>query len=192
MDWDELAAVYPVIVLEGCDGTGKTTFASGLAERHGYAVLHSGRIADATDLAERYRSVLGLPGKIALDRSFISELVYGTVREGRSRLTARQTAELAFVLADRGGVLVHLTGCPQTLAARLRARDGYAPALDRITALVQAYRDVFAGLADAAPIVTSDTTLTPRAWQRPEPAAAARPPTPGRREPGRPIPAASY
>jgi thymidylate kinase len=159
VDWDELAARHPVIVLEGCDGTGKTTRASGLAERHGYKVLHSGRIADGTDLAERYLGVLRLPGKIALDRSFISELVYGTVREGRSRLTARQAAELAFFLADRGGVLVHLTGCPEMLAARLRARDGYAPAMERIRALLKVYRDVFEGLADAAPIVTADTTV---------------------------------
>jgi len=159
VDWDELAAVYPVIVLEGCDGTGKTTRASALAERHGYTVLHSDRLADGTDLAEQYLSVLRLPGKIALDRSFISEIVYGTVREGRSRLSARQAAELAFFLADRGGVLVHLTGSPEMLAERLRARDGYAPAMERLCALLQAYRDVFAGLTDAAPIVTTDTTV---------------------------------
>jgi thymidylate kinase len=78
--FDELtiaSAKYDVVVLEGCDGTGKTTIASALAERHGYAVLHSDRPPDSFDLAERYRSVLALPGKIALDRSFISELVYG-------------------------------------------------------------------------------------------------------------------
>jgi thymidylate kinase len=160
VEWDDLAAEYPVIVLEGCDGTGKTTLAATLAERHGYVVVHSGRIPDADGLAEQYRVVLDMPGKIALDRSFISELVYGPLRDGRSRLTPRQAAELAFVLADRGGVLVHLTGRPETLAARLRARDGYSPELDRIGTLVRAYRDVFTGLAGAAPIVTADTTAT--------------------------------
>jgi thymidylate kinase len=160
VEWDDLAAEYPVIVLEGCDGTGKTTAAAILGERYGYAVIHSGRIPDAECLAERYRVALDRPGRIALDRSFVSELVYGPLREGFSRLTPRQAAELAFVLADRGGVLVHLTGRPETLAARLRARDGYCPELDRIGALVRAYRDVFTGLAGAAPIVTADTTAT--------------------------------
>lgn len=165
VEWDDLAAEYPVIVLEGCDGTGKTTLAATLAKRHGFRVVRSGRIADANGLAERYRAALDLPGRIALDRSFISELVYGPLREGRSRLTPRQAAELAFVLADRGGLLLHLTGRPEALAARLRARDGYSPDLDRIGALVRAYRDVFTGLADAAPIVTADTTLGTRAYR---------------------------
>jgi thymidylate kinase len=160
VEWDNLAAEYPVIVLEGCDGTGKTTAAGRLADRHGYAVVHSGRISRTKGLAERYREVLDLPGKVALDRSFISELVYGPLRDGRSRLTPRQAAELAFVLADRGGVLVHLTGRPGTLAERLRARDGYSPEPARIDALVRAYRAVFTGLAGAAPIVTADTTAT--------------------------------
>jgi predicted kinase len=156
--WDELAARYPLIVLEGCDGTGKTTLAAALARRHGYTVVHSERPAEQKDLAGHYRSALDLPGKVAHDRGFVSELVYGPLREGRSRLTGPQAAELAFALADRGGLLVHLTGHPEALAARLRARDGYAPALDRIGALVRAYRDVFGALAGAAPIVTADTT----------------------------------
>jgi thymidylate kinase len=164
VDWDGLASGYQVIVLEGCDGTGKTTLAADLRQQHGYDVVHSGRIPDsATEpgLADQYRSVLDRPGKIAFDRSFISELVYGPLRDGRSRLTAHQVAELTFLLADRGGLLVHLTAHPKTLAARLKARDGYAPAPDRITTLLKSYRDVFTGLAGAAPIATLDTTASP-------------------------------
>jgi thymidylate kinase len=162
VDWDALAAAYQVIVLEGCDGTGKTTLAADLQHQHGYDVIHSGRIPDPADeLAEQYRSILDRPGKVAFDRSFISELVYGPLRDGRSRLTAHQVAELAFLLADRGGLFVHLTAHPKALAARLKARDGYAPAPDRISTLLRTYRDVFTGLAGAAPILTLDTTATP-------------------------------
>ncbi len=170
MHWDRIAAGHPIIVLEGCDGTGKTTLAADLKHRHGYDVVHSGRIPDPADqLAEQYRSVLHSPGKIAFDRSFISELVYGLLRDGRSRLTAHQVAELTFFLADRGGLLVHLTGHPSTLAARLKVRDGYAPAMDKITALLKTYQDVFAGLAGAAPIVTVDTTASDSHLAIPQP-----------------------
>ena len=159
MGWEELTAGYPVIVLEGCDGTGKTTIAAHLADEYGYQVIRCGRAEnDCPDLAERYRTVLGQPGKLTLDRCFISELVYGLLRDGRSRLSPLQAAELAFALADRGGVLVHLTAHPKALAWRLRQRDGYAPPLDRITAILRAYRTVFDGLDGAAPIVTTDTT----------------------------------
>jgi predicted kinase len=155
---DELAARHPVIVLEGCDGTGKTTRAAELADRHGYSVIHSSCVDDPDGLAGAYRAVLRQPGKLALDRSFVSELVYGQLRDGQARLTGREAAELAFALADRGGVLIHLTAHPKALAWRLRARDGYAPTLDRLRVLLATYRDVFGALDGAAPILTVDTT----------------------------------
>ena len=152
------AARYEVVVLEGCDGTGKTTLATTLAARHGYSVVHSGRTPDDVDLLARYRSILAIPGKIVLDRSFISELVYGPLQYGRSRLTASDAAQMALLVAARGGVLVHLTGRPESIVTRLRARDGSAPPLERIYALTDAYRTVFAALTGTAPIITADTT----------------------------------
>jgi thymidylate kinase len=154
-------AAYKVIVLEGCDGTGKTTLAAALASQHGYRVIHSGRTPDGSDLAERYRALLATQGKIILDRSFISELVYGPLDHGLSRLTLPDVANLARRVAARGGILVHLTGHPDAIAARLLSRDGpSAPAADRIHAIVGAYRDVFALLDGTAPIITTDTTVS--------------------------------
>jgi thymidylate kinase len=57
-------AAHEVIVLEGCDGAGKTTLAAALASQHGHEVIHSGRRPDGTDLAERYQALLAIPGKI--------------------------------------------------------------------------------------------------------------------------------
>jgi hypothetical protein len=156
--WEELTAGYPVIVFEGCDGTGKSSLATLLGTRYGYTIIRSGRLDDGADLADRYRAVLEQPGTLALDRSFITELVYGPLRNGRSRLTPDEAAQLAFRLADRGGVFVHLTAHPKALAWRLRARDGYAPTLDWIRTVLRAYGNVFAALDGAAPIVKVDTT----------------------------------
>jgi hypothetical protein len=157
--WEELAAAHPVIVLEGCDGTGKSTLATLLGTRCGYTIIRSGRLPDGADLAERYGEVLAQPGNLVLDRSFITELVYGPLRaDGRSRLTADQSASLAFTVADRGGVLVHLTAHPKALAWRLHQRDGHAPPLTWIRSVVRSYQNVFAGLDGAAPIVRIDTT----------------------------------
>ncbi|MFF1342085.1 hypothetical protein ACFVYT_30055 [Streptomyces sp. NPDC058290] len=75
----ELAA-YRTLVLEGCDGAGKSTLAALFAARHGFTVIHSPR---TPDLTARY---LAQGGRLILDRSFISELVYGPLLRGASRI----------------------------------------------------------------------------------------------------------
>jgi thymidylate kinase len=151
-------AAYPVIVLDGCDGTGKTTLATTLRDRHGYTVVHSARTPDGTDLADRYQRLLRTPGLIVLDRSFISELVYGPLFHERSRITMPAAIQLAEYIAQRGGVLVHLTGNPDGIIARLRARDGRAPPADQLRAIIDAYHSAFTMLDGTAPIITADTT----------------------------------
>ena len=151
-------AAHEVVVIEGTDGTGKTTLAERLAGEHGYAIVHCDRPPDSDALFDRYAEDVATPGKTVLDRCFISELVYGMPRGGVSRLSALEAAELALRVADRGGVFVHLTGVAETIAARLTARDGFAPPLERIRARLVAYRAVFDGLTDAAPVITIDTT----------------------------------
>jgi thymidylate kinase len=155
------AAQYEVIVLDGCDGTGKTTLATALADCHGYALIHSARTPDGTDIAGRYRGILAQAGPLVLDRSFISELVYGPLLHGQSRLSLAEAADLAVIVTGRGGTLVHLTGQPEEIAGRLLARDGCAPALQRIQAITTAYIRVFARLAVDASVITIDTTATP-------------------------------
>jgi hypothetical protein len=65
---------------------------------------------------------------------------------------------LARRVSARGGVLVHLTGRPEIIIARLRAREKTIPAEDRIGAIIDAYHRAFALLRGTAPIVTADTT----------------------------------
>lgn len=154
-DW---AAIHDVIVLEGCDGTGKTTLASALAIGHGFAVVHATRTPEGIDLFAKYHAILARPGPLALDRSFVSELVHGPLERGHSRLTFDDAARLTTVVAVRGGILVHLTGQPEAIATRLLSRDGHAPAPQFISGLTAAYADVFTRLADYAPVMTIDTT----------------------------------
>lgn len=165
--------VHEVIVLEGCDGTGKTSLAETLRDQHGYTVTHSGRTRDGTDLAARYRRILAAPGRIVLDRSFVSELVYGPLCHGQSRMTLPAAISLATRAAERGGVLVHLTGDPEVIAARLMSRDGTAPPPNRLRDIIDAYHTAFGLLDGTATIITIDTTNSPPAT-RPAPGAPWR------------------
>ena len=142
------ASRYEVIVLEGCDGVGKTTIAATMVSAYGYAPAHSGRTPDGVDLVGRYRAILARPGKLVLDRSFVSELVYGPLRHGRSRISIAEAVGLSSVVAARDGVLVHLTGQPEEIAARLRARDGHSLPLKGIRELLDAYVNAFNALLE--------------------------------------------
>jgi thymidylate kinase len=156
-DWAE---GHDLIVVDGCDGAGKSSLAAVLAGRHGHAIVHATLTPAGTDLFAKYQAMLARRGPVVLDRSFVSELVYGPLDRGHSRLTFGQASHLAALTAQRGGILVHLTGQPEQIATRLLARDGYAPELWRISTLTAAYTHVFTQLANHAPVITIDTTAT--------------------------------
>ncbi|MEU1015529.1 hypothetical protein [Streptomyces sp. NPDC005898] len=58
-------APYRTLVLEGCDGAGKSTLAAHLADQHGFTVVHSPRTPDSLDLIARYRERLREPADTA-------------------------------------------------------------------------------------------------------------------------------
>ncbi|MEU9282909.1 hypothetical protein [Streptomyces sp. NPDC048341] len=157
MTADEIAR-YRTVVLEGRDGVGKSTLAALLVTHHAFVTVHSPRTPDHQNLSDRYRDLLARPGRLVLDRSFISELVYGPLYRGQSRLTWHQALELAGLVSARDGVFLHLTAPPATVQSRLAARDGQAPSLYTITELADAYHRTFRILARHAPVRTYDST----------------------------------
>jgi thymidylate kinase len=158
MSIEQIATDHRTLVLEGCDGVGKTTLARRLSVDYGFTVVHSPRTPDHLDLAGRYRSILARDGHLLFDRCFLSELVYGPLTRGRSRLTWSEAIDLAETVIARDGLLVHLTAPPTVVHQRLLARDGEAISLDDVTALITAYRRVFDTLAEYVPVLTIDTS----------------------------------
>ncbi|WP_093801698.1 hypothetical protein [Streptomyces sp. Wb2n-11] len=158
MNPDEIAG-YQTVVLEGCDGVGKSTLGERLSTHHGFTMVHSPRTPDHLDLASRYRTILAGDGKILFDRCFISELVYGPLHRGRSRINWSQAIDLAESVIKRSGVLVHLTAPPTVIHKRLLSRDGEAISLEEIAELVTGYDRVFSTLADYTHVLKLDTSL---------------------------------
>ncbi|MGW1055946.1 hypothetical protein [Streptomyces sp. NPDC002521] len=156
MTLEEIAA-HRTIVLEGGDGVGKSTLAHHLVSQYGLTAVHSPRTPDHQDLINRYRDLLARPGRLVMDRSFLSELVYGPLYRGHSRLTWSQALDLAQLVTARGGVFLHLTAPAATVRQRLKDRDGQAPAAEEITALADAYQRAFRTLTHHVPVLTYDT-----------------------------------
>src|SRR6266496_3390695 len=112
------------IAVDGTDGTGKTTLVNRLRVEHGFTVVHCARTPDDVDLLTRYRQILAISGPLTLDRCFLSELVYGPLRRGRSRISWDDALDLTQALTARQGVFIHLTATADTIHQRLVARDG--------------------------------------------------------------------
>ncbi len=153
-----LAESRRLVVLEGCDGVGKTAFADHLAAHHGFEVVHSARSPDGVDLAVRHRGIIETPGRRALDRSFVSELVYGPLHHGGSRLSWDQAVELSQLVAALDGVFIYLTADPRCILDRLQRRqNGEVWRLNQVQRLQDRYDVVFAELASHAPVVRQRT-----------------------------------
>ncbi|MCX4595696.1 hypothetical protein OG819_40340 [Streptomyces sp. NBC_01549] len=164
MTLQEIAG-HRTVVLEGGDGVGKSTLADLLVTQHDFTAAHSPRTPDHQDLTSRYRDLLAQPGRLVLDRSFVSELVYGPLYRDRSRLTWDQALELAGLVTTRDGVFLHLTAPAAIVHSRLKARDGQAPDLEAIAELSRAYQRVFRLLDSHATVFTYKTA--PEAGCRP-------------------------
>jgi thymidylate kinase len=152
------AGSYATIVIEGCDGAGKSTLANRIAVAHGHAIVHSARTPDGLDLVDRYQRILARIGRFVLDRCFLSEAVYGPLYRGHSRLTCDQIIGLAVRVADRDGVCVHVTAPPTVIAERIAAR-GEPRGLSTVEAakITARYEEVFIVIADHVPVLFFDT-----------------------------------
>lgn len=117
-----------LIVLEGCDGTGKTTLADRFLEAHtgSSAILHKGPIR-RMPLAEyewdlRTYDRTKLDFLLVCDRWHVGEMVYGPLYRGVSQLTPQMQQHVEMYLDSRGAVKLMVDALPATILRRLRDR----------------------------------------------------------------------
>lgn len=133
------------IILEGCDGVGKTTLANLLIHR-GYKSLHFNYDSHLS-IKEKYQRILSKDygDNIVLDRSFISEMVYGPLKRGYSRLSDQDFSELLQMLHKRGGRVVLLDAAPETIYNRIQKRgdaDDKNMDINQITSIRNLYKQI--------------------------------------------------
>lgn len=107
------------IILEGCDGTGKTTLAKLLANRYGLDICHCTQ-HDPADY-NFYRQTLRKEN-VVWDRHTLGELIYPQVF-GRNPQIGTEDARLIVHYAKQEGVKMFvLTATDETILERLAAR----------------------------------------------------------------------
>lgn len=134
-----------LIILEGADGTGKTTLAGELVEVLGAKLLHRG--PPGQDVITEYARDIQWyrPGQgthVVCDRWHLGELIYGPLLRGSSAFTRESLAHVEKVLQTRGALLVVLDGDAAEIRGRLRRRGDDLVAVDQIDGILAAYRDV--------------------------------------------------
>lgn len=112
-----------IIIIEGCDGTGKSTLARALAKLLGWRYHHEGK---PTQPAFEYYMNLAntLEGNVVMDRAHLGELVYPRVKpqEGRPGLMLWEQHAIERVLTARGALLVHAQASPEWILNVFRER----------------------------------------------------------------------
>lgn len=128
------------IVIEGCDGTGKTSVAKVLAEKYGCDVVHmTGK--DPADF-EFYSQSLRKKNVI-YDRNVLGELVYPYVFRRSKQLQQEEADRLVRFYKDHGVYFFVLTADAVTCAMRLTARGNEdQKILDNISYILAKFKAV--------------------------------------------------
>lgn len=111
-----------MIIIEGLDGVGKTTLVNYFATQ-GMKKHHFDYDVNNMDLFSKYMRVLQEEDlNLVLDRSFISEMVYGPVLRGKSKLELEQYKKLLEAYKQVGTSIIYLTA-PQEILLERRQGD---------------------------------------------------------------------
>lgn len=107
-----------MLIIEGIDGVGKTTLVEYL-QGYGMKKYHFDYDSKNMDLFTKYMKVLLEDNdKLVLDRSFISEMVYGPVIRNKCKLSIENYTKLLVAYKNTGAKIIYLTAPKDVLLKR--------------------------------------------------------------------------
>lgn len=146
-----------IIILEGPDGSGKTTLANKIKDQTGFMLLHRSHQTDsnAESLFDEYAQVIKAGKNCIMDRGWYSEMVYGPVMRGASAITYPQMYELERLLAKNGALIIHCTAPEATLWKRcLRRGEDYVTKKDTFHEICNGFDVLMGDVPHYVPVLT--------------------------------------
>lgn len=140
-----------LIVIEGCDGAGKSTLAERLTTTlrrvtpNRVELLHRGPIKEHPlveyELAlDDYRP--GAERHVICDRWHLGEAIYGPLLRGTSQLTRADRLHIEMFLAGRGAVMILMTQPPHVIRRRIGQRGDWLIDDGHVDEIIARYHEV--------------------------------------------------
>lgn len=127
-----------VVVVEGCDKTGKSSLASALHGALGWPVWKFGQ-PEGDPAMEYVRALSREPGPFVADRFHLGESVYGPIYRGTPPLPKHVNEAIEEMLLDRGALLVLMVDDPDSIARRFKSEgEGFAK-VEHVGAIVEQF-----------------------------------------------------
>ena len=105
-----------MLIIEGLDGTGKTTLVNDLL-KHNYKLVKPNDKIDSQYI--KYKNLIeNSDNKSVSDRSFISEMVYGKVLSGKTKLSEEEFNNLISTYSKYKTQIIYLYASKETLLKR--------------------------------------------------------------------------
>lgn len=142
-----------LIVLEGCDGTGKTSIAKLIqAVIPGAEIVHC--TAETPNDFKFFSKLIdiGQYRNIILDRGMYGQFVYQSPED--RKLSHKQLRALELNMIRTGAKVVHVTAMKQTVEDRLNSRSEIP--MHTVSVLLSRFDDLFE--KSLMPVITVDTT----------------------------------
>ena len=135
-----------IYIIEGADGTGKTTLANYLSKATGFPIKHRSNPKNEEERKEMYNSYLEdikSSKNVIWDRSFYSEIVYGPIMRDQSYIDKAQMLEFELLLAKSGAVIIFCDTCVDTSWDNMQERgESYITEYLVHEAIVEKYREL--------------------------------------------------
>lgn len=110
-----------IIVIEGPDGSGKTTLANKIAQQTKYPIIHMTQPKseeERDNMFADYANIIRTHKNLILDRCWYSEMVYGPIKRDRSAISYPNMFSLEEMLAKQGAMIIYATGPKSVLWQR--------------------------------------------------------------------------